>query len=40
MQKKVLTIRMPSELKEKILKIANQKGLTVNALIVQILWNI
>ncbi len=40
MQKKVLTIRMPSELKEKILKIAKHKGLTVNALIVQILWNI
>ena len=40
MQKEVLTIRMPSELKEKILRIAQKKGLTLNALIVQILWNI
>ena len=40
MQKEVLTIRMPLELKEKILRIANQKGLTINALIIQALWDI
>ena len=40
MQKEVLTIRVPLELKEKILKIANKKGLTINALIVQKLWDI
>lgn len=40
MQKEVLTIRMPLELKEKILKIAKKKGLTINALIIYTLWNI
>lgn len=40
MEKEVLTIRMPIELKEKLKQIAKQKGLSINAIIVQALWNI
>lgn len=40
MEKEVLTIRMPVELKEKLQKISIEKGLTINAIIIQTLWNI
>ena len=40
MEKEVLTIRMPIELKEKLIKISKQKGLTINAIIIEKLWNI
>lgn len=40
MQKEVLTIRMPTQLKEKLENLSKQKGLTLNAIIVQALWNI
>lgn len=40
MKKEVLQIRIPVELKEKIKQIADKKGLTINAVIVQELWNI
>lgn len=40
MQREVLQIRMPAELKEKIKELSKQKGLSINAVIVQALWNI
>ena len=40
MEKEVLTIRMPLELKKKLIEISKQKGLTINAIIVQTLWNL
>lgn len=40
MEKEVLTIRMPVELKQKLEQVSKQKGLTINAIIVQALWNL
>ena len=40
MEKEVLTIRMPSELKKKLVEISKQKGLSINSIIVQTLWSI
>ena len=40
MEKEILTVRMPIELKEKLTEMSKQKGLTINAIIVQTLWNI
>ena len=40
MEKEVLTIRMPLELKKKLIEISKQKGLTINAIIVQALWSL
>lgn len=40
MGKEVLTIRMPIELKKKLVEISNKTGLTINAIIIQALWNI
>lgn len=40
MQKEVLTIRMPTKLKEKLDKLSKTKGLSINAIIVQALWNL
>lgn len=40
MEKEVLTIRMPPELKKKLVEISKQKGLSINSIIVQTLWNI
>lgn len=40
MDREVLQIRMPLELKEKIKQISKQKGLTINAIIVQALWEL
>lgn len=33
------TIRIPDELHKKIKVIAKEKGLTLNALLIQMLWN-
>lgn len=38
--KEILTIRMPLELKQKLEQLSKQKGLTINAIIVQALWNL
>ena len=35
---KVMTIRPPEELREKIKEKANSKGYTVNQMVLQILW--
>ena len=40
MEKEVFTIRVPIELKEKLKKISEEKGLTINSIIVQALWKI
>lgn len=40
MEKEVLTIRMPTELKKRLVELSNKKGLTINAIIVQALWNL
>lgn len=40
MKKVILTVRITQELKEKLEKISKQKGLTINAIIVQTLWNL
>ncbi len=40
MEKVSMQVRMPLKLKEKLEQIAKQKGLTINAIIVQELWNI
>lgn len=40
MEKEAITIRIPTNLKEKIIRISQQRGLTMNAIIVQALWNI
>ena len=40
MEKEVLTIRMPPELKKKLVEISKQKGLSINSIIIQALWNI
>lgn len=40
MEKEVLTVRIPSNLKEKLEQLSKQKGLTINAIIVQALWNL
>ena len=34
------TIRIPKELHQKLKELAKKKGLTVNALIVQVLWKL
>lgn len=39
MTKIPLTIRMPVRLKEKLNELSSEKGLTLNAIIVQTLWN-
>lgn len=39
MKKISLTIRLPLALKEKLDKLSKEKGLTINAIIVQTLWN-
>jgi len=38
MNKETLTIRMTTELKQKLEQLSKQKGLTINAIIVQTLW--
>ena len=40
MEKEILTIRIPLELKEILKTISKQRGLSINAIIVQALWNI
>ncbi len=40
MKKEALTIRIPVELKQKLEELSKQKGLTINAIIVQMLWNL
>ncbi len=40
MEKVSMQVRMPLELKEKLEQIVKQKGLTINAIIVQALWNL
>ena len=40
MEKEVFTIRVPIELKEKLKKISEEKGLTINSIIVQAIWKI
>ena len=40
MEKVSMQIRMPLELKEKLEQLSRQKGLTINAIIVQTLWNV
>lgn len=39
METKQLLIRVPEELKKLLVNEANRKGLTLNALIVSVLWN-
>ena len=39
MKKISTTIRLPLSLKEKLDKLSKEKGLTINAIIVQTLWN-
>ena len=34
------TIRIPTELQPKLKELAKKRGLTVNALIIQALWNL
>ena len=38
MEKATLTIRLPVELKERLDELSKQKGLTLNAIIVEVLW--
>jgi len=38
MKKEVVTVRIPTNLKEKLKRVALQKGLTLNAVIVDSLW--
>jgi len=40
MEKVPMQIRVPIKLKEKLEQISKQKGLTINAIIVQTLWNL
>lgn len=40
MEKVSMQIRLPLNLKEKLDEISKTKGLTINAIIVQALWNI
>ena len=40
MEKVSMQVRMPLKLKTKLEQIAKQKGLTINAIIVQGLWNL
>lgn len=39
MKKEVLQIRLPTELKEKLRAISEQRGVSINSIIVQALWN-
>lgn len=40
MEKVSMQVRMPLKLKAKLEELARQKGLTINAIIVQALWNL
>lgn len=40
MEKVAMQVRMPLKLKEKLDKISKEKGLTINAIIVETLWKI
>ena len=35
---KILTVRMPKKLHEMIRKLAKEKGVTMNALVITLLW--
>ena len=39
MEKVSMQIRMPLQLKEKLEHLSRQKGLTINAIIIENLWN-